>query len=584
MASPSLEILAAAMRTDQPADFRSLPSEHATLDVSEFRRLMRAATGKVHIQGARFDAFLDLSDLTADGGGALPSLVLEACLLPDGVSLESSAFHRVSLRDCQTPRLAANDVRIETGLNLSGLAPVNETCTVELWGARIGGLVSLEGAHLASLRGGPALEMTQARIGGSLYLRKGFRSRGSVRLQNASVGALLDLTGSEISTFQGPALVLDRCDVGQTLRLRDCTLRGSITAVGLRSGGNVEFHDPQIVGSDGRPAVVLTSVSIAGDLSIGKFRPDADCRIEGDLVMPGAAVGGRLTLREVTLAAGRSGKSLLDLSRSRSGQLAVQTLAHEGSLEIDLRGARSDRLQDDLSHGWGDAEATLRIDGFSYDRLVEPEAFPDRWLPLRLAWISKSRGISRRYQPQPYEQLAETLQVQGYRSEARDVRVAQKWHELVTRTPLYLKPFVGFYGLAFRFGHSPLSAMVTLFLAVAIGWGGVVAANISGALVLDTMPVASVSGRNGQPGLTITNETSVRAEIPCTDAVDPLYYALDIFVPLIDFNQERKCEIRGSPEFATWRLLKTLYVLMGWIVVSLSVITFSGAVRHGRID
>lgn len=298
--------------------------------------------------------------------------------------------------------------------------------------------------------------------------------------------------------------------------------------------------------------------------------------------MPGAAVGGRLTLREVTIAAGRSGRSRLDLSRSGAGLLRIQSLAHEGALEIDLRGARADRLQDDLSQGWGEGEATLRIDGFAYDRLVEPEAFPDRWLPMRLAWITKSRGASRRYQAQPYEQLAATLQVQGYRSEARDVRVAQKWHELATRTPFYLKPFVGFYGLAFRFGHSPLSAIVTLLLAVAIGWGGVVAANASSALVLDTTPVASVSGRNSQPGLTIASETSVRAEIPCTDAVDPLYYALDIFVPLIDFNQERKCEIRGSQDFATWRFLKTLYVLMGWVIVSLSVITFSGAVQNGR--
>jgi hypothetical protein len=73
---------------------------------------------------------------------------------------------------------------------------------------------------------------------------------------------------------------------------------------------------------------------------------------------------------------------------------------------------------------------------------------------------------------------------------------------------------------------------------------------------------------------------------PCNRNVSSLLYALDVFLPLIDLDQERRCSVRdadpatGHDAYFHWRLLKTVYELLGWVVTSLVILTFTGVLRR----
>ncbi|MEM9293154.1 MAG: hypothetical protein AAGD01_15845 [Acidobacteriota bacterium] len=68
-------------------------------------------------------------------------------------------------------------------------------------------------------------------------------------------------------------------------------------------------------------------------------------------------------------------------------------------------------------------------------------------------------------------------------------------------------------------------------------------------------------------------------EVPCIDRVQPLLYALDVFVPLVDLDQEPLCMVSARPDAWPWRLLKGLYRAAGWVVTSLLLLTVTGVLR-----
>lgn len=160
----------------------------------------------------------------------------------------------------------------------------------------------------------------------------------------------------------------------------------------------------------------------------------------------------------------------------------------------------------------------------------------------------------------------------------------------------------------FGYFRRPVRAIGTLIGAFLIGWAGVHAAKQQGMLVVDVNPVASVVGRDRENqqvvGIDLTRETEgpVR-DLPCPETVSEALYALDVLIPLIDLREESRCEVgrarsparaaggAGSPQELSswvravkewtiesegfWAVLKALYAIAGWFIVSLSILTFA---------
>jgi hypothetical protein len=156
------------------------------------------------------------------------------------------------------------------------------------------------------------------------------------------------------------------------------------------------------------------------------------------------------------------------------------------------------------------------------------------------------------------------------------------------------------------FGHlrRPIRAIATLVGAFLLGWAGVDAANDRGMLVVDVAPVAGLVREEAQE-IVIGSQRSAKGEdiasnVPCRRNVNEALYALDVLIPLIDLREESRCEV-GDASSATrtfhrddalgalenwqrqpsdfWDVLKALYAIAGWFIVSLSILTFANTTR-----
>jgi hypothetical protein len=67
-------------------------------------------------------------------------------------------------------------------------------------------------------------------------------------------------------------------------------------------------------------------------------------------------------------------------------------------------------------------------------------------------------------------------------------------------------------------------------------------------------------------------------EKPCGAQIDPVYYAIDLFIPLIDLKQEARCLITSAPKAWNWRLLFSAYSLVGWGLVSWLLFTITSII------
>lgn len=177
----------------------------------------------------------------------------------------------------------------------------------------------------------------------------------------------------------------------------------------------------------------------------------------------------------------------------------------------------------------------------------------------------------------------------------------------------------GFFDRLLRWGFGymlkSLNAAVTLVLVFLIGWWGVNAANANRMLIIDLAPVATVAGREstaagsaavlGIPVSTVPPAT----RLACGRAISEAIYALDVLIPLVDLHEEEKCEIGRawdaprppaiardapvgvrlmawvearslhSPDFLA--TMKAIYALLGWVAISLGILTFANVARSG---
>jgi hypothetical protein len=283
----------------------------------------------------------------------------------------------------------------------------------------------------------------------------------------------------------------------------------------------------------------------------------------------------------------------------------------------------------------------LNLDGFTYDRIDEraaSRASRERQLASRQAWLSSQYDADLptkdEYSPQPYQQLARMFRATGDYGAADDITFDKLRTERLVldgrivdgglRVLVWVALFV-FGSLAglIAFGaitHDVAVSVVVAGLASSVllllptrvlkrwlfelpfGYGlrtwraattfaifllvGLFAVQVA-PLVVDASAVSTVvSTGQGNQLVTLVPITAVttdkaRDEVPC-DERDPLLYALDVMVPVIDLRQEVRCKMssKASQMGALWRLGKGAYALGGWIVVSGLILTVSGVVRR----
>jgi hypothetical protein len=449
------------------------------------------------------------------------------------------------------------------------------------------------------------------------------------------------------ATIDG-ALLLNHCVVRDGLTGRDVTLRGGLEAIDATFGTEVSFLNAHLYGdvTFKRCTLLPAPTSGTGDEQVERYTSSLD--------FDGATIDGKLVLEfEVSPAARiflNSASSASDLRISVSRKNVDETV-EEGPLEIyandinvsgnctltvpsyakvfawcatvaidllvasdqavgvewNFNGATVGNLDTFNGLGWG-VRPSIRAIDLTYSNLrITPGQ-------MNIGWL---RNLLPRQAPQPYLQLSKVLSASGYEELARTVVTRKNWaairYALVDPfkgRPIVLYPLVAFgflltapfkiliptlFGWFFRFGLSPFRAAVTLCILIGLGWLGADYALKNRMMVLSTQPVASqyVSGGALPEMVVPMANTQGRTSMPCGDNISPLWYAVDLFVPLIDLKQASQCtpQIEGTHSFeiiGNWhvpvttaglRWITSIYALIGAIVTSLTVLTFSGVLN-----
>jgi hypothetical protein len=315
---------------------------------------------------------------------------------------------------------------------------------------------------------------------------------------------------------------------------------------------------------------------------------------------------------------------------STLGRLGAQVVREfqssgTGAAKILLRGLKAGALRYHSSQSWGPGVG-LKLEGFEYERVetgdlsavsdfakaeagrntTAPVPWWRRWPAALLGknpaadyiqWLSRQydSGAPKseaEYTPQPYEQLARVLRNSGYSEQAKHITLRQLSIERTLIHRWWAQPFL--WAMEKFFDHG-LFATKSLLMFIGLWLGGAAIFHLanhgqvgslvwpvldSPVMVVDSVPVSLAGARSGPTVLFASSQGEVAAEAPCGDQIDSLWYALDVFVPLLDLKQEEKCAISSRGDDWKWRAFKSLYAVTGAFVTSLMLLTISGVLRR----
>ena len=257
-------------------DFRPSGSR-PVIRASDLRRLILRGRGQadalgLQIAGAQITGRLDLS--SAD----VPfPLVFDDCEFREPLQFEAATLGRLAIRDCALPGLAANGVSINGDLDLSGsairgshssAASTTKEAAVWLAGAEIRGSWLCARTVIAA-PGKRAIHADGIRVAKTIRFIDSFHAKGQIRLLGADIAGSLHLGGVHIEQ-PVDALALD-----------------------------------------------LGDASIAGGLFIISGADGAHSRIEGQIDLGSARIGGQCLFRAIDIAAAETAPPRPGLSTRR---------------------------------------------------------------------------------------------------------------------------------------------------------------------------------------------------------------------------------------------------------------------------
>ncbi|KRV50158.1 oxidoreductase [Wenjunlia vitaminophila] len=448
-------------------------------------------------------------------------------------------------------------------LLLDGPQPVPGTvCALKLSGARISGSLSLAGGTVSpyvelhdcqfeeqllmpecsftTLRmvrcAIPRIEAARMSTQGDLHLPQ-CTVPGGIRITDASIGTDLLLNQLVVhSDRHGRAISADGLTVTQDVEAELIRAVGEISLRSARIGGRLSLRGSSLRNPTGRQALNAARIAIEHTLYLssgwesdtlsGTGTPPRGVRTrnftcDGGIRLDDGRFGNALVINRARfrLTAGQQ----LSLRRIQTPELRFTPQAPPTG-RIVLSSARVGNLATEAAC-WPGA-GMIDISDFSYVSLRPTGPFP---LRARLEWLANATP---EYSPEPYEQLAAALRADGMDEEAREVLLAKQRRRRET-LPLATRMWGYAQDLTVAYGYRPGRAAVWMAVLWAIG---------------------SVYFTRNPP------EPLKDGEGPTWQ---PLLYALDLLLPVIDLGQDNAWRTSGLQQWAA-----TAMVLAGWVLAT----------------
>ncbi|MEV7420351.1 oxidoreductase [Streptomyces sp. NPDC089919] len=452
--------------------------------------------------------------------------------------------------------LKLRGARITGRLDLSGglVEPY-----VELQSCRFDGELLLPEARFTTLRlvrcAVPRIEAARLHTAGDLHLPRCRVARG-IRLTDAQIGT--DLLISELVVQRdrkGRAIAADGMSVAQDFQAEMLESYGEISLRGAKVGVSMSLRGAKLRNPYGRRALnapqltvertlYLTSVALDGESGSTPPYGISSTPVRGARVQRFDCRGG------LRLDDGRFGDAVdfygarfslasdqeVSLRRIQTPELRfVGERPEQG--RVVLSGAKVVKLVD-TAMSWP-GPGGFAMDGFSYEILAPRGHFP---LVRRLEWVE---AATPEYSPEPYERLAAVLRNSGEDADAREVLLAKQRRRRET-LPLAGKLWGHLQDWTVAYGYRPGRAA----LWMAVLWA-------AGALVFS---------RHDPPAIKADEHPEW----------NPVLYALDLLVPVIDLGQEGYWRLEGG-----WQWVSAALVMLGWILATTVAAGASRLLRRG---
>jgi hypothetical protein len=179
----------------------------------------------------------------------------------------------------------------------------------------------------------------------------------------------------------------------------------------------------------------------------------------------------------------------------------------------------------------------LRLDGFRYDGFRR-----DVPVGARVRWLLATQN----YEPRSWLQLASTLRAQGRDGDATHVLVEMQ-NDRLRRGGLSRPTWLGHQILRVTIGHGYRSWLAGVWAMVVIALFALVVWRAPGNFVAD-------AGVDGAP--------------------QPVAYAADTFLPIVDLGEASRWLATGWVEWVEWGV-----ILVGWALTTIFVAGFTRVVR-----
>jgi len=438
--------------------------------------------------------------------------------------------------------------------------------------------IILSGSHTGEISAGGS------RIRGVVWLNNGFEASAAVNFAGARVGLDIDCRGgsfrySEVehddTLGERPALFLGASRVDGPIWLAEGFKANGVVDVNHAVFSSLWCHGGRFT-NPGRSALNAAFSSVAGLVWLGKRGTWDAMEADGLIQFDNAWIGGAIFASGLRIV-GKSGEphGFSATNMSAGGNLILTNLELQNGGTVDLRGASVNGLIDD-ENSWP-APGALAVDGFVYkDFYGGPLDARSRLLWVGLAsgshpsWLDEPSG----FQPQPYQELARVLRERGDDTGATKVLISQADARFSQYGP-WGRAWGAFLKYTIAYGHRPMLTVMWSLAVMFLGWA-VVASAKAASVMRPTYP------ENTPPNEELHYQ-----------ALHPLLYSLDVFLPFVNMHQERywwpdgdasgncvifrrSVSLRGSVvEYYLWA-----QIIAGWILSAIFVAGVTGLIRN----
>ena len=534
-------------------------SAETAQDVDEAALVLNGATigSSVFLRGAE-DRF------RADGGVAMRGTEIGGQL-----RVVSASIERLSN---QTAAFDAANLRASGGVVMS--PDVSIKGTLILRNLESGSDVEMSGIDVRA-RGQRAVDLGGAAVRGTVFLGtltpvedlhtvRRTKIHGGLRLAGAAIRGNLDLAGATVNRPDALAIAGGGCRIEGTLKLSSLRAAGSVRFSNAAVAGNVNMLQSLVRRTD-RVAVQFDGASLGADVIIQQTR------VTGVTSLAGCSIAGRLLvdraiLRCSTDVALASDPAFVLPNARITGELALTNSRVVG--QIDLTGVTAAAFANDLPD-WPPFNAT----GFVFDRFGESDQPTRKVIP----WLAQQAPFDSGL----YETAAAVYRRAGYPGRSDDVSVAgrRRQRPQLTRTRRLLDTT---WDVTLRYGTQSwrvLAFMVALIVAIAV----TTSLEPFRSTLKATSDTVAVYDPDGSVGIAAANGAGAASGSCASGAVrcfNPVYFAIDTVVPLVELGQRSTWHADGST--CTGRALEAVVVLatlLGWSASTLFALSFSRLVR-----